>query len=266
MKARKVIQNAYDMSPRVTLTHEERSAFIDELYLPYTHAFENHEDFLEFTKDLPRFSYPDERNGGIFIRKDIDFVIYIILAPKQDELDKIEAFAKIKDKSEKLSLISKLQRDLRKKGVKIDCFNEIKKEIKNLYEDVLEINKSETLKQKEFLSDLNTPTLEKTNKINKENKLHQSIFEDGAFSIFLKWIEINKQDKQFKSISFIFQKLKEENKLRNTTFKVLIEWTYENEFIDYENYKTLTDAGSFNSPTKILSKGRLNLYSTIIDN
>ncbi len=101
-------------------------------------------------------------------------------------------------------------------------------------------------------------------KVSNEN-LHPKIFENGAFDIFVKWVN-KSNDEQIKSISFIFQKLKKENKLRSTTFKVLSEWAYNNKYLDEENYNKLLMDGCFISPSKILTKSRLALYNSITGN
>lgn len=94
------------------------------------------------------------------------------------------------------------------------------------------------------------------------NNPHPSIFEDEAFNVFEKWINTSK-DTQEKRISFIFQKLKKEGKLRNTTFKILSEWAFKNNYIDETNYNKLLVSDCFLSPSKILTKKRLDIYNLI---
>lgn len=108
------------------------------------------------------------------------------------------------------------------------------------------------------------PKQEKQQGVINENQ-HPKIFDDGAFDIFVKWVK-NSNDEQVKSISFIFQKLKKENKLRNTTFKVLSEWAFNNNYLNEESYNKLLTNGCFVSPSKILTKTRLALYNSIIGN
>jgi hypothetical protein len=92
---------------------------------------------------------------------------------------------------------------------------------------------------------------------------HPSIFENGGFEIFLKWIDAS-NDELDKKLSFIFQKLKEENKLRTTTFKKLSEWSFENKYLDETTYNKLLISGSFLSPSKILTKNRVELYNQML--
>lgn len=101
--------------------------------------------------------------------------------------------------------------------------------------------------------------------IEKTQNKHPAIFEDGAFDNFNKWIGLPHNERHDQKISFIFQKLKKENKLRNTTFSVLSKWAFDNEYLDKENYTKLKVNGCFISPTKILTKTRLDLYNSIID-
>jgi hypothetical protein len=93
---------------------------------------------------------------------------------------------------------------------------------------------------------------------------HPNIFENGGFEIFLKWIDAS-NDELDKKLSFIFQKLKQENKLRTTTFKKLSEWSFENKYLNETTYNKLLISGSFLSPSKILTKSRLELYNSIIE-
>ena len=90
----------------------------------------------------------------------------------------------------------------------------------------------------------------KGGKINEAKNLHPSIFEDGGFEIFLKWINAS-NDELDKKISFIFQKLKQENKLRTTNFKKLSEWSFNNKYLNEITYKKLLVDGAFLSPSKI---------------
>lgn len=99
----------------------------------------------------------------------------------------------------------------------------------------------------------------------KNENPHPQIFEDGAFEIFNKWLDIS-NDKQDKRISFIIQKLKQEGKLRKTAFKDVVVWAYQNNFIEESNYNKMLIKGFFHSPSQILTKGRLELYSTIKHN
>ena len=94
---------------------------------------------------------------------------------------------------------------------------------------------------------------------------YPSIFEDGAFEIFKKWMDIS-NDNEYKNISFIIQKLKEENKLRNTNYKVLSKWANENGFLSNKYYEILNIEGCFVSPSHILTKNRLQLYNSILSN
>lgn len=98
-----------------------------------------------------------------------------------------------------------------------------------------------------------------------KNNPHPVFFEPGAFEIFKKWME-KSTDEPVKKISFIFQKLKDESKLRNTNHMEFSEWAFNNSFIDRETYNFLFEKGGFDSPTKALTKGRMKLYGSIISN
>jgi hypothetical protein len=137
----------------------------------------------------------------------------------------------------------------------------LKKQIKKTI-NILEnsINHTETFNTKGTNSD----SLVEINKVEKINK-HYSIFEEGAFDEFLKWI-IKSNDEPKKKISFIYQKLKEEDKIRTTNFKKFSEWAYNNDYLDEDTYSELLIDGSFLSPSKILTKGRRELYNQIIQN
>lgn len=95
---------------------------------------------------------------------------------------------------------------------------------------------------------------------------YPDIFQDKVtYDIFKKWIDINKDGKKpHKEISFIFQKLIKENKIRRTNHMVLSEWAYLNKYIDKETYDYLLIKGGLDSPHKILTKGRIELYNSII--
>ena len=73
----------------------------------------------------------------------------------------------------------------------------------------------------------------------------------------------SKEEDYNKKLSFIFQKLKEEDKLRKTDFKSLLSWSLENGYIEEEVCQKMFEIGSFHSPSKILTKGRKELYYTI---
>ncbi|MCG8806628.1 hypothetical protein G1K57_00435 [Tenacibaculum finnmarkense] len=98
----------------------------------------------------------------------------------------------------------------------------------------------------------------------KEKNIHPDIFKDGAFEIFTKWMEISNNDKQHRKISFIIQKLKQENKLNTTVSKILIEWLNNNNYIDKKVYADFFKIKyDFVSAKNVFSKGRLALYNTI---
>ena len=95
---------------------------------------------------------------------------------------------------------------------------------------------------------------------------HPSIFEDNAFDIFLKWLEISKDEVAMKKISFIIQKLKSLDKIRNSNFKYITQWLKDNDFIDEKTRQDFIVVGSFDASSKILTKARNNLYDTISTN
>jgi hypothetical protein len=97
-----------------------------------------------------------------------------------------------------------------------------------------------------------------------DSELYPSIFEKGAFEIFKIWMNISNKDRTDQKISFIIQKLKKENKLRKTNFKDLSEWAYNNNYLNEGAYANLLEKGYFLSPSKILTKSRLELYNSII--
>jgi len=175
-------------------------------------------------------------------------------ATELDRIEHIEAVAKNHDKLKiLLSNVEKFDIDLTAEEIVNDMFNipshkKISKNFKKFKQLIeLELNKKESKKQ-------------------PNENLHPSIFEEGAFEIFLKWINHSYNDDPDKKISFIFQKLKTENKLRNTNFKKLSEWANKNKYIDDNTFDKLLSNGSFISPSKILTKGRVNLYNSILGN
>src|SRR5690606_33890950 len=115
------------------------------------------------------------------------------------------------------------------------------------------INKSNEVLEPNIAKDLKNP--------------YPDIFKDDGFEVFSKLIKLpfdeNRPDQK---ISFIFQKLKQEDKLRNTKFLDLVGWGVNNKFIDnsHEKIKELLINGYFHSPSKIFSKSRLALYDSII--
>lgn len=175
-------------------------------------------------------------------------------ATELDMIEHIEAVAKNRDKLKiLLSDVKKFDIDLTAEEIVNDMFNiPSHKKISNNFKKFkqlieLELSKKESKKQ-------------------PNENLHPSIFEDGAFEIFLKWIDHSYNDDPDKKISFIFQKLKTENKLRNTNFKKLSEWANKNNYIDDNTFNKLLSNGSFISPSKILTKGRVNIYNSILGN
>ena len=115
-----------------------------------------------------------------------------------------------------------------------------------------------------------SPLLESNSTINETKppikNQHPSIFEDNAFDIFLKWLEISKDEVAMKKISFIIQKLKSLDKIRNSNFKYITQWLKDNDFIDEKTRQDFIVVGSFDASSKILTKARNNLYDTISTN
>ena len=115
-----------------------------------------------------------------------------------------------------------------------------------------------------------SPLLESNSTINETKppikNQHPSIFEDNAFDIFLKWLEISKDKVDMKKISFIIQKLKSLDKIRNSNFKYITQWLKDNDFIDEKTRQDFIVIGSFDASSKILTKARNNLYDTISTN
>ena len=89
------------------------------------------------------------------------------------------------------------------------------------------------------------------------------IFKDGAFIVFKKWNESSNEPLD-KKISFIFQKLKQDNRLRATDFKRLSTWALENDYLDKDSYDKLFERGHFDQPSKIFTSKRLALYDAIM--
>ena len=69
-----------------------------------------------------------------------------------------------------------------------------------------------------------------------------------------------------KKISFIIQKLKSLDKIRNSNFKYITQWLKDNDFIDEKTRQDFIVVGSFDASSKILTKARNNLYDTISTN
>lgn len=97
----------------------------------------------------------------------------------------------------------------------------------------------------------------------------QDVFKDNAFEIFSKWmqspIDANRMDQK---ISFIFQQLKKENKLRVNSFKSTYDWAIRNNFINVKDksVQKLFDSGCWISPNKILTKSRITFYNSLLLN
>lgn len=146
MKAKEPILKAYEQSPHFNLSFEEIGTYIDELYMPYTLTFKKHEEYLNYRKKLPRYSYPDKRNGAGETGRNVDGIIYVIPEPKEDETEKIEKFILIEDKRKKLVEIKRLQVQLFSKSTErkgLECYKEIKNRIEILFKDILDIDKPE---------------------------------------------------------------------------------------------------------------------------
>ena len=134
-----------------------------------------------------------------------------------------------------------------------------------LKESILYHKKPFLEKLDNLLSELNGISEdEKNTSKEKVINLHPSIFEDGAFEIFETWINKQLEPNPIKNISFIFQKLKDENKLRTKDFKGLSNWALENKYIEQNTFNILQTNGCFLSPSKILTKGRIKTYNSII--
>ena len=140
------------------------------------------------------------------------------------------------------------------------------------YNIIISYNKFDILSyvREEIKNIAHSPLLESNSTINETNtpikNPHPAFFEDNGFDIFLKWLEISKDEVAMKKISFIIQKLKSLNKLRNSNFKDITQWLEDYDFIDKKTSQDFIDVGSFDSPSKILTKARNNLYDTISTN
>ncbi|MCD9621882.1 hypothetical protein [Tenacibaculum maritimum] len=144
MKAKEPILKAYEQSPHFNLSNKEIGTYIDELYMPYTLTFKKNDEYLNYRKKLPRYSYPDKRTGAGETGRIVDGIIYVIPEPKETETKKIEKFIQIEGKRKKLVEIKQLQvqlfsKETERKG--LDCYNEIKNRIEILFKDVLDIDK-----------------------------------------------------------------------------------------------------------------------------
>src|SRR5690554_228844 len=116
------------------------------------------------------------------------------------------------------------------------------------------IKKNKQIRNHEIISPMN------------KNNSHESIFENGAFDIFQKWMNTNINEDPKKKISFIFQKLKNENQIRNSNFKDILNWLEANNYLDKEIIIPFREDGYFISPSKILTKSRIAIYNSIIAN
>jgi hypothetical protein len=101
-----------------------------------------------------------------------------------------------------------------------------------------------------------------SNQFKNDNK-HADIFKDNGFEILREWLKISKKDEPIKKVSYIFQKLKSLNKIRNSNSKNFMLWLKENNFIDADTYSTLYENG-FVSPNNIVNGHKRNdLFDTI---
>jgi len=90
----------------------------------------------------------------------------------------------------------------------------------------------------------------------------KDIFKSNGIDLFLKWEEICKEEPR-KKYSYIFQKLKELEKLRKTDLKSISSWLYEKSYITKDIYGDFLVLNYFITPKNILSKGRNRLFDTI---
>ena len=124
---------------------------------------------------------------------------------------------------------------------------------------------SNTVKELSICVDEELNDLEKREvKESQKDNLHPDIFKDNGYDIFLKWDKICK-DEPIKKYSFIFQKLKskEINRIRNSNQKNFMLWLKVNNFIDNETYQKLFERSYFDSPKKILTYGRNEIFNNI---
>lgn len=101
----------------------------------------------------------------------------------------------------------------------------------------------------------------------KITNTHPDIFKDGVFEIFENWILASK-DEPYKKFSFIFQRLKKDEKLRKHSFKDTLEWLYKNEYLNHDTYQVIIIKDNWISPKNILGKEdshRNTLYQSIIE-
>ena len=147
-------------------------------------------------------------------------------------------------------------------------YNEISPEEDNYF--LKHIKQPLETKKEKIKNIAHSPLLESNSTINETKppikNQHPSIFEDNAFDIFLKWLEISKDKVDMKKISFIIQKLKSLDKIRNSNFKYITQWLKDNDFIDEKTRQDFIVIGSFDASSKILTKARNNLYDTISTN
>src|SRR5690606_36353954 len=122
------------------------------------------------------------------------------------------------------------------------------------------------IKIEQFLVQRETEIRNNSNEVLKQNiaidlkNPYPDIFKDDGYEVFSKLIKLPfDETRPDQKISFIFQKLKQEDKLRNTKFLDLVGWGVNNKFIDnsHEKIKELLINGYFHSPSKIFSKTRL---------
>jgi len=97
---------------------------------------------------------------------------------------------------------------------------------------------------------------------NKSSNPHPDFFVDEAYDIFELWMTKSK-DPLDKKLSFIIQKLNDEEKLRANDFERLSKWALENDFLDEYHFKKLYEQKHFHQPSKIFTQKRLELYDAL---
>jgi len=90
----------------------------------------------------------------------------------------------------------------------------------------------------------------------------EDIFRQDGYELFTKWVKLSDED-HFKKYSYIFQKLKELQKLRMYSFKDTCNFLRVNDFITETEYELWIIKDNWISPRNILSKSRNKQFESL---
>lgn len=226
-------ENRYKM-----FSFDIRAKYICELYEPYK-VRGVQEDVL---KGSPKYQYPHDRKEGYLLSQGVDKKgYYAIFLPTENEYEKIKVFAEINEKLVKLSELANLQRQLTARNKTLSELNSIEKKIDELYINVFD---------NEILSNANPfPEVFKGD-------------DNTNYLVFKSYTEKYVIDK-YADYSFLFQKMKKDNRLHSIQHFYFMKWLKKNIFITEKTFDEFVRKGTFS--TKYSSANRLNNYLLVLN-